>query len=341
MESQFLFKDSASEESQLSSFMVYESNIMKETVAKAKQISQFPTTVLIEGDSGTGKELMAELIHFSSPRAKQKFIKINCASFPESLVDAEFFGYEKGAFTGASDMGKTGLFEQADGGTILLDEVGELPMSSQAKLLRVIQDKQIRRIGGSITKALDVRIISSTNKSLLNEVNKGTFRLDLYYRLSVVNFYLVPLCQRRDDINVLVDHFFKLFCDKYGLVRIMDDRVKEMLYHYSWPGNVRQLMNAMESIVIECTREKVKTSDLPTAIRNQDIETGQKSGNTEKSDGNGLADKSLEEQLANVEAEIIIKTIENTKSLRTAAEKLGVSHTTLIRKAEKYGIKKK
>ncbi|MCX7793007.1 MAG: sigma-54 dependent transcriptional regulator [Thermodesulfovibrionales bacterium] len=219
-------------------------------ISMAKLVSQTNTTVLITGESGTGKELIAKAIHYNSPRHSKPFVAINCASIPETLIESELFGYEPGAFTGAATR-KKGLFEIADEGTLFLDEIGELPLSTQAKLLRALQEKEIWRVGGREPVRIDVRIVAATNRNLEEELKKGRFREDLFYRLRVVTIEMPPLRERREDIPVLVEHFIKKYSKEFRKeIKSIEPSALRRLERYHWPGNVRQLMSVIERAVI-------------------------------------------------------------------------------------------
>lgn len=222
-------------------------------------------TVLITGESGTGKELIANAIHDASPRKDGAFIKVHCAALSATLLESELFGHEKGAYTGAASLQK-GRFERADGGTIFLDEIGEIDQSTQVKLLRVLQEREFERVGGTQTIKVDTRIVAATNRNLLSEVQKGTFREDLYYRLNVINIKMPSLRERRDDIPLLIDFFLKKFNQENGRqVKISRDAL-DILSKYDWPGNIRQLQNAVESSCVLCSNDTVQKQDLPSEI---------------------------------------------------------------------------
>ncbi|MGB9826553.1 MAG: sigma-54-dependent transcriptional regulator, partial [Desulfofundulus sp.] len=231
------------------------------------RVANSNATVLIRGESGTGKELVARAIHYNSIRRDKPFIKINCASIPENLLESEMFGYEKGAFTGAV-ASKPGKFELAQRGTIFLDEIGEMSLGLQAKLLRVIQEREFERLGGTETIKVDVRIIAATNKDLEKCIAEGTFREDLYYRLNVVDIYLPPLRERKEDIPVLVDHMIKLCNTEYKKqVTGFTEQAMKLLMEYDWPGNVRELKNVCERAVLMSTGPMLTVEDLPRNIR--------------------------------------------------------------------------
>ena len=217
---------------------------------QAKNISDSPSTVLIQGESGTGKELIAQAIHNSSSRKNNSFVAINCGAIPKSLIESELFGYEEGAFTGAKRGGHPGKFELANGGTLFLDEIGEMPLDMQVSLLRVLQEGCVNRLGGNKCTITDVRIIAATNKDLKKEIERGTFREDLYYRLSVIPIYVPPLREREGDVELLIKHFLKVKAVKLGkpIPKVMPD-IYEKLIGYNWPGNIREMENCIENIV--------------------------------------------------------------------------------------------
>ncbi len=239
---------------------------MEELYKIVKKVAPTNSTVLIYGESGTGKELFAKSIHYNSPRRNKTFFAINCAAIPETLLESELFGYEKGAFTGALSR-YTGLFEQANSSTLFLDEIGDLSLSTQAKLLRVLQEKEIRRIGGKETIKLDVRIITATNKKLQDEISQGKFREDLYYRLNVIAFTIPPLRERTTDIPLLIEHFLKRFEKVHGAAKYISDEVLQAFMLYPWPGNVRQLESVMERSYIMCEGDRIDIEHMPAEVK--------------------------------------------------------------------------
>lgn len=288
----------------------------------ATRIAMYPTTVLIEGETGVGKEVMANWIHQNSQRANRTFVKINCGAIPEGLIESELFGYERGAFTGAKREGYVGLFEQADKGTLLLDEIGELSQSMQVKVLRVLQDREVRRIGGSWSKTIDVRIIASTNMNLKEMVEKGKFRNDLYYRLNVAHILIPPLRERRDDIEPLLNYYLDLYCAEFGINRRFNNETLRTLKNYDYYGNVRELRNIVESAFITAVGDEIAPADLPSYLN----EDGRKNN------------KSLAEVAEEAERMAIKKALSSEKSIRKAAGSLQVSNATLLRKMKKYGL---
>jgi len=247
---------------QLSSSLVARSQAMKDIMAMISRVAQSSSTVLIRGETGTGKERVAKLIHYQSPRAGKPFVAINCAAFPETLLESELFGHEKGAFTGANER-KIGMFEAAAEGTIFLDEVADMSLTTQAKVLRVIQEREIRRIGATENVAIDVRIIAATNKNLEKAIADGSFREDLFYRLNVIPIVIPPLRERTEDIGALIDQFLT----RSGRTWQATPAALKCLMEYHWPGNVRELEAVMERITVLCPRDIIDIKDLPEEIR--------------------------------------------------------------------------
>ena len=242
---------------------------MRALFAIVRKVAPTSSTVLVYGESGTGKELFAKSIHYNSPRKDNPFFAINCAAIPETLLESELFGYEKGAFTGALTR-HTGLFEQANGSTLFLDEIGDLTLAMQAKILRAIQEKEIRRVGGKETLKLDVRIIAATNKKLEEEIAKGKFREDLYYRLNVIAFTIPPLRDKKTDIPILVEHFLKKLNETHGQKRAVSKEALQAMIDYSWPGNIRQLESVLERAYIMCEEETIGVEHVPEEIKQGD-----------------------------------------------------------------------
>lgn len=321
---------------------------MREVLLLAERVAAFPTTVLIEGETGVGKEVVADHIHHHSPRRTLPFIKVNCASIPETLFESELFGYERGAFTGAKREGHPGLFELANGGTLLLDEVGELSPSLQAKLLRVLQDREIRRIGGSWSKSVDVRILASTNRDLWEMVRTGRFREDLYYRLSVVHLRVPPLRERREDILPLCHTFVEEFSESMGLnVRLAADAAPLLVSH-PWPGNVRELRNATEALCVMAEAGVITARDVERVLHRHAM-VGNKAEATHERAGRQDAGVAVTadpatlptyaEAMAEAERSLLTRALAVHPSVRAAARALGLSHSTLLRKLERAGLK--
>jgi len=306
--------------------------LMKEMYHKLSQLAERDTTVLITGESGTGKELVAREIHKRSKRANGPFVAINCAAIPETLIESELFGHEKGAFTHAVEK-RVGHFELADGGTLFLDEIGELSHAVQVKILRFLQEQEFYRIGRSKPIHVDVRVLAATNRSLEMAIQEGRFRQDLYYRINVVNLEMPPLRERREDVPTLARFFVKRLAPLYGnrQVVIQDDAV-EVLEKYSWPGNVRELENVIESILALSTGSEIKANDLPVRLRQALLAGDLKS---EVLEGN----IPFEQAERAFETELILKALRKTNYVQTrAAEMLGISRRILKYKMDKLGI---
>jgi len=294
-----------------------------------EKVANYNTTVLITGESGTGKELIAKAIHYNGSRKDKPFIAINCGAIPETLLESELFGHVKGAFTDAV-RNKSGLFEEADGGTIFLDEIGELPKELQVKLLRVLQEGELRKVGDSKSRKIDVRVIAATARDLSGEIKKGNFREDLFYRLNVVPVTIPPLRERQGDIPLLVNHFTVIYAKKFGRpIRGVNDEAMKYLISYPWPGNVRELENVIERAVILEDADMIKSENLPF-IKEPSAISHQPSANT------GFSIKKAEEA---IEKELITKALEMTHGNKTkAAELLEISHRALLYKIKEYGL---
>lgn len=300
-----------------------------------KRVALVDTTVLILGESGSGKEVAACYIHNNSPRKDGPFIKINCGALPETLIESELFGYETGAFTGARSSGKAGLFEMASEGTLFLDEIGELPLSQQVKLLQVIQDKQVTRVGGTKPKKVNVRLITATNRDLARMVQEGAFRADLYYRLNVVPIRIPPLRERQDDIIPLMYYFLELFNQRYQKTCRITRPAREALTRYPWPGNVRELENLMERLVVIAEGDTIDLGDLPSNVAAQAAQTAAPEDGLEKI-LNEVGVVPLKEAMEAVERRLILKARDLYKNTYKMAEALGINQSTAVRKLNKY-----
>jgi two-component system NtrC family response regulator len=300
-----------------------------------KKVAPTSASVLVEGESGTGKELVAKSIHYNSMRKDQPLVAVNCSAFAESLLESELFGHEKGAFTGAVGL-KKGRFEMADKGTLFLDEIGELPMPLQVKLLRVLQERTVERVGGTASLSVDFRLIAATNKILEDEVKKGNFREDLYYRLNVVKANIPPLRDRLEDIPLLINHFIEKYTqgpEAAGGVTGIAKEAVQRLCDYEWKGNVRELENVIERSVILAPGAMITVADLPAQIRNPKSGTLQLDGIP---DGVGLS-----ETLAAVEKRMILRAMKMTGNVQTKAAKiLGIGKSGLNQKLKKFNIDK-
>jgi len=309
--------------------IITNSNRMITLLSTVIRLAQFDSTILITGESGTGKELIAEVIHNNSSRRDQPFIKVNCGAIPETLLESELFGYDYGAFTGAKKEGKPGYFQLAAGGTLFLDEIGDLPFNLQVKLLRVLQNKEIVRVGGTKPLHVDARIVTGTNRNLLELVEKRLFREDLYYRLNVVPINVPPLRDRIEDIPPLVAHFTKLYNRKHKLNRRFAPEIVEVFMGYNWPGNVRELENLIERLIVVGTKDLLTVDDLPAFLLNS------LPVNPEVTVSGIIP---LQDAVENVEKQILQKAYQQYRTTRQMATVLKVDASTVVRKAAKYGI---
>ena len=313
------------------------SKSMQDVFRSLERVVEANVTVSIRGESGTGKELLARSIHFNGHRKQKAFVAVNCAAIPESLLESELFGHEKGAFTGAIAR-RAGKFEQADGGTLFLDEIGDMPHSTQVKILRVLQERQFQRVGGTETVEVDVRVISATNKNLEEEMKKGNFREDLYYRINVYPIFVPPLRKRREDIPALAAFFLGKYNKEYRRkVKAILPQTLDYLMNYEWPGNVRELENVLERSFLHASDGVLAAEHLPITITSfkEDLNSGDSFINLKKV-------VSLTRQitpLKDLEKEVLQQAIKLTNyNMSNAALELGIGRTTLYRKLEKYGI---
>ncbi|HEV8238129.1 MAG TPA: sigma-54 dependent transcriptional regulator [Thermoanaerobaculia bacterium] len=312
--------------------IIGKSRPMQEVFALVERVARTSSTVLVQGDSGTGKELIARAIHFASPRTKHKFLSINCGAMPENLLESELFGHERGAFTGALKE-KKGLFHEAHRGTLFLDEIGEMTPTMQVKLLRVLQHKTIRKVGGNEEEAVDVRIIAATNRDLGEMIAAGTFREDLYYRIHVIPVRLPPLRDRREDIPLLVDFFIRKYADELGMPpKRISLAALALLEGYRWPGNVRELENLIERSIALTTGDVIDVADLPPYLR----EPGPSMGALARLPADGI---DLEAHLEALRAELMRQALDRCGGVQTrAAELLGMTFRSFRYYAKKAGI---
>jgi len=310
--------------------MLAKSPQMVEVFRTVAKIADFKTTVLVTGESGVGKELVARAIHARASRKSGPFVAINCGAIPENLLESELFGYKKGAFTDATSD-KRGLFEEANGGTLFLDEIGELPLNLQVKLLRVLQEETIRRLGDSKDMHVDVRIVAATHRDLAAEVKAGRFREDLFYRINVLHVAIPPLRERREDIPLLIDHFVARNNARLGTqIRGLSAEARKTLLEYGWPGNVRELENTVERAMVLCETDTIQASDLPERIREalDPVQVQLRSG-----------ELSIKKTVSAIERILIRRALQKTKGNRTrAAELLEISHRALLYKIKDYAI---
>ncbi|WP_027416130.1 sigma-54 interaction domain-containing protein [Aneurinibacillus terranovensis] len=309
---------------------------MKIAVDLARRVAGTDATVLLQGETGVGKEVFAKAIHQASLRADKPFIPINMSSIPESLFESELFGYEEGSFTGSRKGGKKGLFELANGGTLFLDEIGEMPMNLQVKILRVIQERAFQKVGGTQWHPLDVRIICATHRDLRMEIKQGNFREDLYYRLNVVPIHIPPLRERESDIAFLVNNILTELSSRYRKHVSVTQEVLDRFVQYDWPGNVRELFNVLERMIAVCCKTYFTPEDIPDYIRLKRMEREEEVsihlGNF--SEGNGNLNGLLEK----MERDMIIEVLRHTKNRTEAILKLGISRKAFYSKLQKYGL---
>ncbi len=308
--------------------LIGNSGPMRRVAQVVRQVASTNATVLILGDSGTGKELVAQALHRSSPRAEKRFVAVNCAALSEGLIESELFGHVKGAFTGAIGPNE-GRIVHADGGTLFLDEVGDMPLETQAKMLRVLESREVQPVGGNNLRKVDIRLVAATNRDLEQRVAEGMFREDLLYRLKVVTIDMPPLRERAGDVLLLVDHFLAQFAEQHGRdVRGISPEARTLLVRYPWPGNVRELRNVMETMVLLCGSDVIDVADVP-----EQIAAGAAKGGSAA--GFDLAGRSLEEvERALIEANLGL--VEGNR--QKAATILGMSERTLYRKIKEYGL---
>jgi two-component system response regulator AtoC len=312
--------------------LVIKSPAMVQAVELAEKVAPHPSTVLVTGESGTGKELIARLIHSASTRNDQAFVPVNCGAIPENLLESELFGHVRGAFTGA-ERDRVGLFEEANGGTLFLDEIGELPTLLQVKLLRTLQDREIRRVGESVTRKVDVRIIAATARDLEKEVEQGTFRSDLFYRLNVVNIHLPPLRHRGEEVPLLVRHFLKAYNESLGTaVQGLDAAAMSLMVAYPWPGNVRELENVIERAMVLTDGDSVAPEQLPQPVRDGESRVN-------GADSMPEDELSVKKRTAALERQLIARALEITGGNRTrASDLLDLSYRALLYKIRDYGL---
>ncbi len=308
--------------------IVGQSPAMQNVYRTIEKVARGDSSVIIYGESGTGKELIARAIHKASPRRNRAFIRVNCGALAEGVLESELFGHEKGAFTGAVKR-KKGRFELAQHGSIFLDEIGDIPLQTQVKLLRVLQEKEFERVGGEETLSVDVRIIAATNKNLQEEIEKGDFREDLYYRLHIIPIYLPPLRERMADIPILTEHFISKISNELNVANLsIDNYAVEKLKDYEWPGNIREFENVLERAAVLCDEGYIKLADLPIFTDSRAV-----------GDLQSTSDLDLNMALESLEKQLIEKALDRARGIKTEAAKiLGIKTSALYYKLEKYGL---
>lgn len=306
------------------------SDSMIRIFTKAKQVAAYPTTILLLGETGVGKEVVSSFIHHNSDRADKPFIKINCSAIPEPLMESELFGYEKGAFTGAREKGKMGLFELANHGTILLDEIGDMSLPLQAKLLRTLQENEVMRVGGTRPVKLDVRLVSATSRDIEEMVAGGQFLDALYYRLNVVELQIPPLRKRQEDIIPLAEFYLQYFCEKYKLTKEFALDVQDCFLQYRWPGNVRELRNTVENLTVSSVGTRIVKEDLPARIAGRALQAQRAYARP--------GETSMKTAVEALQRNLITETVRREGSLRKTAAALDMDPTTLGRLVKKLDI---
>ena len=313
---------------QLTSQLIAQDPRTLDTLRRVQKVAALDTTILLLGETGVGKEQFARFIYENSARSGQSFIGINCGAIPPTLIESELFGYERGAFTGANREGKMGVFESANKGTVFLDEIGDLPLDMQVHLLRVLQERQVKRVGGVRSISVDVRIVAATNRDLLEMVREKTFREDLYYRLNVVPIQIPPLRERKGDIKPLIQSFLTDMNKKYRFQKAFTPAAMEVMHRYAWPGNVRELENVLENLVITTPGDIIKRINLPAKFQTAPV--------PELSDGDAPETQPLKTTVEQAEQIAIERAMQRYGSVRKAAAALDVNPSTIMRKLQHY-----
>ena len=338
-----------SEETKQAAMIHGKGGIMERLEQELGILAKTDTTILITGETGTGKEVVTQYIHSHSRRKAKEMVEINCAAFPENLLEAELYGYVKGSFTGASAEGKIGLIEKANGGTLFLDEINSMPLALQSKLLRVLETHKVKRIGALDEKYIDFRLITATNRDLRECVKEGTFREDLFYRISVVPVQVPPLRERKEDILPLTEYFLHYFCQQYGIVKTFGPKAVQKLMDYSWPGNVRELRNVIERVVVTGQPSVMEIEQLAEtvlygeqtqprrAVQNQ-YEPDEEAMHWLSREHTDWEHFSLEDYMQQCEKNVIAKALQEGGSTYKAAELLKVNQSTVFRKKQRYGL---
>jgi transcriptional regulator with PAS, ATPase and Fis domain len=310
------------------------SNQTQQILKTIQNVAKTDATILFLGPTGVGKSTFARALHNQSNRIKEPFIEVNCSTIPESLFESEIFGYEPGSFTGGNKQGRQGLIEQADSGTLFLDEIGELPLAMQAKLLKVLQEKKIKRIGGKKERLINFRLIAATNQDLEKMVNEGKFRLDLYYRLNVIPIQIPSLLERKEDIPILIQHYLQKTNDKYQTLKKLHPSTYEVLTHYEWPGNIRELENLIERLILTIDEPAIYPKHLPLVITGAVEQNEDFSSFSIEQEINGKQD--LKKTLEKIEIQLIAKAYKQCKTTYEMADYLGISQPSVIYKLKKY-----
>lgn len=317
-----------------STSLIFRSAEMARIMQLAENVAKTDATILILGETGVGKDVLARKIHEISNRANEIYIKVDCTTIPPNLIESELFGYEPGAFSGAHAKGKAGFFEVADKGTLFLDEIGELPPPMQSKLLRVLQDQEIMRVGSTRVKKVDVRFIAATNKNLEEGVSEGTFRSDLYYRLKVAVLHLLPLRDRKDDILPLANYFLEKYNTKYKKRAAFSSEAEKVLENYKWPGNIREMENLTQSLIVTREKDAIEVTDLPVYM----IDNIKKDAKLLLPDTCNFTNQSLNELMGNIEKDLLARALMTDSSISGLANMFKVDRSTIFRKLKKYSL---
>lgn len=340
----------AEEEQKPVKMICSEGGVMEKLQQEIDNIAKTDTTILVTGETGTGKEVVTQYIHSHSKRSDKEMVEINCADLPENLLDAELYGYVKGSFTGARTEGKIGLIEKANGGTLFLDEINSMPLAQQSKLLRVLETHKVKRLGAVDEKYIDFRLIVATNKDLYTCVKEGTFREDLYYRISVVPVQVPPLRKRKEDIIPLAEYFLNDFCKQYGIVKTLGPKAAQQLIDYDWPGNVRELRNVIERVVVTGQPSVIEIEQLAETVlfgqqqkQTEGISTSQYEHHEDAmswltQESTDWSQFSLDEYMQQCEKKAIAEALQEGGSTYKAAELLKVNQSTVFRKKQRYGL---
>ncbi|MFV2048125.1 sigma-54 interaction domain-containing protein [Metabacillus sp. YM-086] len=318
--------------------ILFRSQSIEQIVKTIYRVSKTDATVLLLGPSGVGKSTFARMLHANSARKDEPFIEVNCSTIPETLFESEMFGYESGSFTGANKQGKQGLIEQAKDGTLFLDEIGELPLSVQAKLLRVLQEKKVMRVGGKEERHINFRLIAATNQEIESMVEKGEFRLDLFYRINIIPLHIPPLCERKEDIPILLQHYVTSINEKYQLSKKLHTTTYDLFTQYEWPGNVRELENILERVMLTTDEEIIYPEHLPANIKKEHLS---ESVALPFIDQHIDEEHNLKKAVEQVEKRLLYKAMERCKTTYEMAEYLGISQPSIVRKLKHHSINTK
>lgn len=319
--------------------ILYRSPSIEQIVGTIYRVSKTDASVLLLGPSGVGKSTFARMLHAQSHRKNEPFIEVDCSTIPETLFESEMFGYDSGSFTGANKQGKQGLIEQAEQGTLFLDEIGELPLAVQAKLLRVLQEKKVMRVGGKKERKVDFRLITATNKNIEEMVEKGEFRLDLFYRINIIPLQIPALCERKEDIPILIQHYVQSINEKYQMAKKFHANTYDVLTQYSWPGNIRELENVLERVILTAAEETINPEHLPINFRK--IELPSLNSSPLATENVGIKEDDWKTTIEKTEKALLNRASATCKTTYEMAGLLGISQPSVVRKLKQYAISRK